>query len=123
MGVAPWWLYISIIVGLIIGLMWSARIMALGLGANAMGKAYLRRLSSIQVISSDMSMFWDNPWLPAWRRSAWRAFGRPQEDTELEQLRREYWKRTCDLMLAMVISPVFIIEMIVAFLTIFGSAH
>lgn len=70
-----------------------------------------------------MSMFWDNPWLPAWRSSAWRAFGRQQEDTELEQLRREYWERTCNLMLAAVISPVFIIEMIVAFLAMFGSAH
>ena len=89
--VAPLWLTI---LGFIVVLIWGTGTLVLGLRANTKGKAYLQRVPPIQGVPPDMYMYWDNPWLPIWRRPVWRIFGQPQEDAELEQLRQDYWERT-----------------------------
>lgn len=80
-------------------LVWLAGVVALGLRANAKGKAYLHRLPRVNGVPLDMSMYAEKDWLRGGRGPVWRASGQQQIDLELEQLRQEAWQHSRYVML------------------------
>ncbi|HEX8036265.1 MAG TPA: hypothetical protein VF510_20575 [Ktedonobacterales bacterium] len=89
-------------------LAWFVGTLALGLRANAKGKAYLRRLPPVNGVPLDMYMYAEKDWLRGWRGPVWRAYRQQQTDPELEQLRQEARRRSRYVMLWMFGFPVLV---------------